>query len=332
MKTGPRCLKWPLTLWLVIFLSVLVVSGCSVVDRPDPSGDPEGDGVISREDNCPLAANPEQYDADGDGFGDACDLLVASLGQGESGQPPKVTARYFAKLPQRPPGIFTLVNASDTPRQWTMRMDPQVPWLTFNKTGQVAPQSVSTVAAKILPSALGDSEIYKTRLWFNELEGGEYFTDFELYIVPVLPADQCVYTVTLTRFTVMARQGLLQEGLALEPFADLNAVGLRRIRNPLVGTHVLRAGQSVFPNAIIGVGQDQKGNQVNVQVIADVDEIDGFPNPDDLRQQGQSGVANFQFICDYGSQIQVIPVNVIGNIPGEGNGAVELEITVDWDP
>ncbi|MFP5368425.1 MAG: PKD domain-containing protein, partial [Actinomycetes bacterium] len=39
----------------------------------DPDGDVDGDGVANGSDNCPEAANPGQGDADGNGFGDACD-------------------------------------------------------------------------------------------------------------------------------------------------------------------------------------------------------------------------------------------------------------------
>ena len=55
-----------------IRLSSPLISGTyfGVVDC-DP--DTDGDGVLNGVDNCPLVANPEQTDTDGDGLGDACD-------------------------------------------------------------------------------------------------------------------------------------------------------------------------------------------------------------------------------------------------------------------
>ena len=37
------------------------------------AGDADGDGIDDGADNCPLAANASQVDADGDGAGNACD-------------------------------------------------------------------------------------------------------------------------------------------------------------------------------------------------------------------------------------------------------------------
>jgi|GEM_PF-1624650 len=40
----------------------------------DPENDADGDGLCESDDNCPLIANPDQFDNDGDKTGDACDI------------------------------------------------------------------------------------------------------------------------------------------------------------------------------------------------------------------------------------------------------------------
>lgn len=50
------------------------IDGNGIPDICD--NDSDGDGIAGKDDNCPLANNPEQKDVDGDGVGDACDLFL----------------------------------------------------------------------------------------------------------------------------------------------------------------------------------------------------------------------------------------------------------------
>ncbi|MEE8409425.1 MAG: thrombospondin type 3 repeat-containing protein [Myxococcota bacterium] len=43
----------------------------------DVDGDPDGDALSSRDDNCPFVANADQADGDRDGLGDACDNCLS---------------------------------------------------------------------------------------------------------------------------------------------------------------------------------------------------------------------------------------------------------------
>ncbi len=54
-----------------IFADETTAIGLVFVEEPD--ADPDGDGLISRQDNCPRASNADQSDGDRDGLGDACD-------------------------------------------------------------------------------------------------------------------------------------------------------------------------------------------------------------------------------------------------------------------
>jgi hypothetical protein len=47
---------------------------------PAWAADRDGDGVPDPQDNCTLVANPDQFDADGDGYGNACDADLNNSG------------------------------------------------------------------------------------------------------------------------------------------------------------------------------------------------------------------------------------------------------------
>ena len=58
-----------LTVALLAFGSVTLTQAESIVD-------PDNDGIDSSIDNCPMTANPDQADSDGDGVGDVCDQYL----------------------------------------------------------------------------------------------------------------------------------------------------------------------------------------------------------------------------------------------------------------
>jgi hypothetical protein len=57
---------------------MLALAGCNAVFGLEPTRGPDsdGDGTVDARDNCPLIANPDQANADGDALGDACDPCI----------------------------------------------------------------------------------------------------------------------------------------------------------------------------------------------------------------------------------------------------------------
>jgi hypothetical protein len=62
-------------------LNVAIAALTFVPGNPcsDEGGDTDGDGICDDVDNCPLVANPDQANGDGDGVGDACDQPAVIL-------------------------------------------------------------------------------------------------------------------------------------------------------------------------------------------------------------------------------------------------------------
>jgi cysteine-rich repeat protein len=69
-----------------VFTSIpdVTITALDTEDSPLPPGDPDGDGLSLRVDNCPGTANPDQADGDGDGVGDACDTCPATAHPGQA--------------------------------------------------------------------------------------------------------------------------------------------------------------------------------------------------------------------------------------------------------
>ena len=59
----------------ILFGNYLGVVNCNITSNIDT----DRDGILDSEDNCPLIANPNQEDMDGDGIGDACEASLTDV-------------------------------------------------------------------------------------------------------------------------------------------------------------------------------------------------------------------------------------------------------------
>jgi hypothetical protein len=84
-------------------LVVIEMEPSDVVIDPatDPVPDGDGDGIPDSQDNCLEIANPDQADANGEGFGDACDADYNDDG-GVGGSDVAALAAAFGKQPGQP--------------------------------------------------------------------------------------------------------------------------------------------------------------------------------------------------------------------------------------
>ena len=90
--------RWS-TLAAPLALALVLGSGAWVLAAPpcDPPTDPDDDAVCDPDDNCPLVANLDQVDTDGDLIGDACDrplnVVIGKLRGAKSDTKPTGTVR-----------------------------------------------------------------------------------------------------------------------------------------------------------------------------------------------------------------------------------------------
>jgi len=118
-------------------LSAVNASG----SNQDNDIDTDSDTIIDALDNCPLIANTDQLDSNGNGTGDACEIAkfniapVSGLTTTEAGG----TAQFSVALNSLPAADVMLALASDNPAEGTI----DLPLLTFTNTNGTTPQIIT---------------------------------------------------------------------------------------------------------------------------------------------------------------------------------------------
>lgn len=162
-------------------------------------GDQDDDGVPDDQDNCPLRPNVEQWDADNDGKGDACDFTVVRL------QPQSEALRvsFGPNLQPRQEVLASLNN--DSPNAVTISASSNQPWLVVPQQLQVAPGERADLLGTIDPTGLPEGTFMATVV---VLEPGKAPLTIPVEVdVDFQPVGVCTWVVKMTQVQVVVDQG-----------------------------------------------------------------------------------------------------------------------------
>lgn len=293
-------------------------------------GDRDRDGVPDRRDNCPRRPNLEQFDADEDGTGDACDLTFIPLETPDSDilrlrVPPARSARELQ--------IGQLVNYSPRTIEWKVRSGQSSDSDSILASGKLAKGHSIPVSLKVVPAELDRDRPNFRRLEVITSAAGlptAWEIDIEI-IVEQEPAEkECAYWVSLHKVKVTEDQNSAGDGCCggnkLE-IEVIDKIGTATADWPSSGGSVeMKEGDHQYPYVIFDSGTVTAGSTVTLPIYNKVIEHDSGANGADDWGDKEGELV---FECkNTGYADKQLTVALTHN--GNGNGKIDVTTRVEW--
>jgi hypothetical protein len=292
--------------------------------------DRDRDGIPDLRDNCPRRPNLEQFDADEDGIGDACDLTFIPLATPDSDVlrlrvPPSTSSRDFQ--------IGQLVNNSPRGVTWQLRPAQPSGADAALASGTLAPGHAVPVRLKVAASELDPARSNYRRLEVSAAAGGmptAWEIAIEILVEDPPPERECAYWVSLHKVKVTEDQNSAGDGCCggnkLE-IEVIDKIGTATADWPSPGGDVeMKEGDHQYPAVIFDSGTVPAGSSVTLPIYNKVIEHDSGANGADDWGDKEGDLV---FECtDAGYADKKLTVSLTHN--GNGNGKIEVTTRVEW--
>lgn len=288
------------------FVSLIVLASACVAD---PGADLDLDGVADADDNCPETMNGEQFDADADGAGDACDLTVRfdddahDLVDADDMTESAVAVAEIANFTAEPQRYAVWTDSAE--------LSPEL------EQGVVEPGEIRTIYLN------ADARGVDPGAWLGagveiETEEGVAQGEASAEVLPPPPPATCTYTIKRDYVKCTDGEGGTDPALELDP-VEFSAylAGVRRGNSSYSGT--LKKGAANNTDVSLFSYSVTAGNSVTVDWEVDATEKDDWDSDDT-----GSGSGTLTFTCS-GSGSMLSSDNI-----GLGNGSIEVGVKATW--
>ena len=286
----------------------IALTGLSAGCDADPSLDFDADGVADGLDNCPDTENAEQFDADADGIGDACDVTLLMNAD------PTGTARAD-ELSVWAVAIADIANFTDEPQPYSVwsTADGLIP---VEPEGVVEPGEIRTIWVD------ADARGVAVGGWIDGVVGVDIDDDGDTVdaaaeVVAPPPPALCSSTVKRDNIKVTRGEGGADPALELDVDTTVyyGAGGSATVN--YAGT--IKSGASYTTDATMYATSVSAGSVVSHDWDVEAVEFDTW----DADDHG-SGSDNLSFTCSgSGTQTDSMSVNL-------GNAKISVKIKAVW--